>query len=74
MWRIPPKHAETALSALLSLMPHSSSKLLSQVLCNVECDKEFILCEYNRDVDSYKFISFFIIIPPVSGFCWIQYA
>ena len=23
-----------------------------QVLCNVECDKEFILCEYNRDVDS----------------------
>ncbi|KAG4380054.1 hypothetical protein GLYMA_16G101900v4 [Glycine max] len=45
-----------------------------QVLCNVECDKEFILCEYNRDVDSYKFISFFIIIPPVSGFCWIQYA
>lgn len=31
MRRIPPKHTETALSALLSLMPHHSSDLLSQV-------------------------------------------
>ncbi|KHN17055.1 Putative F-actin-capping protein subunit beta [Glycine soja] len=60
MRRIPPKHTETALSALLSLMPHHSSDLLSQVdqplqvLCDVECGKEFILCEYNRDADSYR--------------------
>jgi len=31
MRRIPPKHTETALSALLSLMPNHSSDLLSQV-------------------------------------------
>ncbi|CAK8573301.1 unnamed protein product [Lathyrus sativus] len=60
MRRIPPKHTETALSALLSLMPNNSSDLLSQVdqplqvLCDVDCGKEFILCEYNRDADSYR--------------------
>ncbi|KAK2980501.1 hypothetical protein RJ640_022503 [Escallonia rubra] len=60
MRRIPPKLTETALSALLSLLPDHSSDLLSQVdqplqvLCDVECGKEFILCEYNRDADSYR--------------------
>ncbi|XP_044474475.1 probable F-actin-capping protein subunit beta isoform X1 [Mangifera indica] len=60
MRRMPPKHAETALSALLSLLPHHSSDLLSQVdqplqtLHDVDSGKEFILCEYNRDADSYR--------------------
>ncbi|KAH0976368.1 hypothetical protein GBA52_026087 [Prunus armeniaca] len=61
MRRMPPKHTETALSALLSLMPQHSSDLLSQVdqplqqvLCDMEYGKEFILCEYNRDADSYR--------------------
>ncbi|KAK3230259.1 hypothetical protein Dsin_002140 [Dipteronia sinensis] len=60
MRRMPPKHSETALSALLSLLPHHSSDLLSQVdqplqiFCDVESGKEFILCEYNRDADSYR--------------------
>ncbi|CAK9155520.1 unnamed protein product [Ilex paraguariensis] len=60
MRRMPPKHAETALSALLSVLPEHSSDLLSQVdqplqvLCDVNCGKEFILCEYNRDADSYR--------------------
>lgn len=60
MRRMPPKHTETALSALLSLLPHNSSDLLSQVdqplqvLCDVDSGKEFILCEYNRDADSYR--------------------
>ncbi|KAL5981008.1 hypothetical protein ACLOJK_028928 [Asimina triloba] len=123
--RISPNHAETALSALLTLLPHHSSNLLSQVdqplqkfeagresailavmgkllaksefeaeresaifavlgklfskseirsrericnfsctggttvhleqiLCDMESGKEFILCEYNRDADSYR--------------------
>ncbi|GKU90785.1 hypothetical protein SLEP1_g4738 [Rubroshorea leprosula] len=61
MRRMPPKQTETALSALLSLLPHHSSDLLSQVdqpllvLCDVDCGKEFILCEYNRDADSYRY-------------------
>lgn len=60
MRRISPNHSETALSALLTLLPHHSSDLLSQVdqplqvLCDVESGKEFILCEYNRDADSYR--------------------
>ncbi|KAL3845865.1 hypothetical protein ACJIZ3_003268 [Penstemon smallii] len=60
MRRIPPKHSEAALSALLSLLPDHSSDLLSQVdqplqvLCDVDSGKEFILCEYNRDADSYR--------------------
>ncbi|KAL2232075.1 probable F-actin-capping protein subunit beta isoform X2 [Sesamum indicum] len=60
MRRVPPKHSETALSALLSLLPQHSSDLLSQVdqplqvLCDVDSGKEFILCEYNRDADSYR--------------------
>ncbi|KAM1348400.1 hypothetical protein ACFX13_002694 [Malus domestica] len=57
MGLMPPKHTETALSALL---PQYSSDLLSQVvqplqvLCDMEYGKEFILCEYNRDADSYR--------------------
>ncbi|XP_074264419.1 F-actin-capping protein subunit beta [Silene latifolia] len=60
MRRIHPKHTDTALSALLSLLPHHSSDLLSQVdqplqvLCDSISGKEFILCEYNRDADSYR--------------------
>lgn len=60
MRRIHPKQTETALSALLSLLPHHSSDLLSQVdqplqvLTDVDCGKDFILCEYNRDADSYR--------------------
>jgi len=29
-----------------------------QVLCDVDCGKEFILCEYNRDADSYRLVIF----------------
>ncbi|CAN1268058.1 Probable F-actin-capping protein subunit beta [Linum perenne] len=61
MRRIPPKHSVTALSALVSLLPHHSPDLLSQVdqplqvLCDSDSGKEFILCEYNRDADSYRY-------------------
>ncbi|KAM7507958.1 hypothetical protein LguiA_018411 [Lonicera macranthoides] len=60
MRRIPPKHIETALSALLGLLPDHATDLLSQVdqplqvLCDVDNGREFILCEYNRDADSYR--------------------
>ncbi|XP_010916996.1 F-actin-capping protein subunit beta [Elaeis guineensis] len=60
MRRISPNQSEMALSALLSLLPHHSTDLLSQVdqplqVCmDTELMKEFILCEYNRDADSYR--------------------
>ncbi|KAG2551598.1 hypothetical protein PVAP13_9KG405600 [Panicum virgatum] len=60
MRRMPPASAETALNALLSLLPDHSLDLLSQVdlplqVCmDKENLKEYILCEYNRDADSYR--------------------
>ncbi|KAG2540423.1 hypothetical protein PVAP13_9NG552500 [Panicum virgatum] len=60
MRRMPPASAETALNALLSLLPDHSLDLLSQVdlplqVCmDKETLKEYILCEYNRDADSYR--------------------
>ncbi|XP_035817374.1 probable F-actin-capping protein subunit beta isoform X2 [Zea mays] len=60
MRRMPPRSAETALNALLSLLPDHSLDLLSQVdlplqVCmDKESLKEYILCEYNRDADSYR--------------------
>ncbi|GKA48486.1 probable F-actin-capping protein subunit beta, partial [Tanacetum coccineum] len=60
MRRIPPKHTEKALNALISLLPTHSSHLLSQidyplqVLCDMDNSREFILCDYNRDADSYR--------------------
>ncbi|KAJ8770953.1 hypothetical protein K2173_022177 [Erythroxylum novogranatense] len=70
MRRIHPKQSDTALSALLSFClttpPISSPKSISLfrflyyssffffLLCDVDCGKEFILCEYNRDADSYR--------------------
>lgn len=60
MRRISPNQSEMALSALLTLLPRHSSDLLSQVdqplqVCfDKKSAKEFILCEYNRDADSYR--------------------
>lgn len=31
-----------------------SFTLGGQVICDVDYGKEFILCEYNRDADSYR--------------------
>ncbi|KAG6483316.1 probable F-actin-capping protein subunit beta isoform X1 [Zingiber officinale] len=71
MRRISPKESETALSALMSLIPHHSADLLSQVdlplqVCmdNVLM-KEFILCEYNRDADSYRSPWSNVYFPPL---------
>ncbi|XVF04450.1 hypothetical protein REPUB_Repub05bG0084000 [Reevesia pubescens] len=58
--RMQPRHSETTFSALLSLLPHHSFDLLSQVdlplqvLRDVDSGKDFILCEYNRDADSCR--------------------
>ncbi|KQK21487.1 hypothetical protein BRADI_1g61050v3 [Brachypodium distachyon] len=60
MRRMPPGSTEMALNALLSLLPDHSLDLLSQVdlplqVCmDKENNKEYILCEYNRDADSYR--------------------
>ncbi|KAJ6829543.1 putative F-actin-capping protein subunit beta [Iris pallida] len=71
MRRISPNKSEMALSALLSLLPDHSSDLLSQVdqplqvYFDTESGKEFILCEYNRDADSYRSPWSNIYYPPL---------
>ncbi|KAJ7564934.1 hypothetical protein O6H91_02G040400 [Diphasiastrum complanatum] len=60
MRRMPPTQVDTALSSLLLLLPQYSSELLSrvdqplQVAWDAECLKHYLLCDYNRDGDSYR--------------------
>eukprot|EP01018_Ginkgo_biloba_P010376 Gb_01137 [translate_table: standard] len=60
MRRMPPAQSQAALSSLLALLPEHSPELLSrvdqalQVESDVESGKEFLLCDYNRDGDSYR--------------------
>jgi len=58
--RMPPSLSQQALESLLALLPAHSSELLSQsdqplqVAYDEEFDKQFLLCDYNRDGDSYR--------------------
>eukprot|EP00252_Welwitschia_mirabilis_P022041 TRINITY_DN5830_c0_g1_i1.p1 TRINITY_DN5830_c0_g1~~TRINITY_DN5830_c0_g1_i1.p1 ORF type:complete len:271 (+),score=57.32 TRINITY_DN5830_c0_g1_i1:252-1064(+) len=60
MRRMPPSKSSEALSALLSLLPQHSPELLSrvdqplQIQIDEDTGKEFLLCDYNRDGDSYR--------------------
>lgn len=60
MRRMPPSLSQQALDSLLLLLPAHSSELLSQsdqplqVAWDEEHDKHYLLCDYNRDGDSYR--------------------
>ncbi|KAG0569791.1 hypothetical protein KC19_6G117200 [Ceratodon purpureus] len=60
MRRMPPSLSQQALDSLLALLPAHSSQLLSrsdqplQVAWDEEFDKDYLLCDYNRDGDSYR--------------------
>ncbi|CAN6484681.1 unnamed protein product [Victoria cruziana] len=60
MRRMPPNQSEAALSSLLALLPQHSHDLLSrvdqplQILHDSDSGQEFLLCDYNRDGDSYR--------------------
>eukprot|EP00286_Rhodomonas_abbreviata_P028947 CAMPEP_0181315388 /NCGR_PEP_ID=MMETSP1101-20121128/15349_1 /TAXON_ID=46948 /ORGANISM="Rhodomonas abbreviata, Strain Caron Lab Isolate" /LENGTH=278 /DNA_ID=CAMNT_0023422593 /DNA_START=92 /DNA_END=924 /DNA_ORIENTATION=- len=60
MRRLPPKQIETSLSNTLALVPDLVDDLLSavdqplHVMKCPESSKEFVLCDYNRDGDSYR--------------------
>ncbi|KAL2632753.1 hypothetical protein R1flu_004232 [Riccia fluitans] len=71
MRRMPPVEAENALLSLVELLPHHSQDLLSRVdqplkvAIDKECDKEFLLCDYNRDGDSYRSPWSSVYYPPL---------
>eukprot|EP00937_MAST-01D_sp_MAST-1D-sp2_P003539 g3539.t1 len=60
MRRMPPKDIEDNLSGLLNLVPEHSDELLQrvdqplQVATCPETGRAYILCDYNRDGDSYR--------------------
>jgi len=60
MRRLPPSHIETNLSGLIDLVPHLVEDLLSavdqplKIAYDSESKKDYLLCDYNRDGDSYR--------------------
>ena len=60
MRRMPPKDIEDNLSGLLNLVPDHTDELLQrvdqplQVATCPETQRAYLLCDYNRDGDSYR--------------------
>lgn len=60
MRRMPPSSVENSLAGLIELVPELTDELLTHVdqPLKVEKDpksgKNFVLCDYNRDGDSYR--------------------
>ncbi|ORZ31209.1 F-actin-capping protein subunit beta [Catenaria anguillulae PL171] len=60
MRRLPPRHVERHLVQMADLVPHLTEDLLSAVdqpLKSLVCKKtgrEYLICDYNRDGDSYR--------------------
>ena len=60
MRRMPPSNIEVNLSGLLNLMPEETDELLQrvdqplQVAVDPAKGKKYLLCDYNRDGDSYR--------------------
>lgn len=60
MRRMPPAQTETSLSGLINLVPELTDELLQrvdqplQVQTDPEAGKKFVICDLNRDGDSYR--------------------
>jgi len=60
MRRMPPSSAENSLAGLIELRPELTDELLNhvdqplKVQSDSKTNKQFILCDYNRDGDSYR--------------------
>lgn len=60
MRRMPPSSTETSLSGLINLVPELTDELLQRVDQPLKVEKDpstgrhFIVCDYNRDGDSYR--------------------
>lgn len=62
MRRLPPQKIEKHLSDLIDLVPSLCEDLLSSVdqplkiIRDKQVGKDFLLCDYNRDGDSYRYV------------------
>lgn len=65
MRRLPPQKIEKHLSDLIDLVPSLCEDLLSSVdqplkiIRDKQVGKDFLLCDYNRDGDSYRYINIY---------------
>ena len=65
MRRLPPQKAEKNLSDVIDIVPELCEDLLAavdqpiRVLKDSETGKDYLLCDYNRDGDSYRLVCFF---------------
>lgn len=61
MRRLPPAHIEDNLAGLIDLVPHLTENLLStidqplKIAHDAVSKKDYLLCDYNRDGDSYRY-------------------
>jgi len=73
MRRLPPQQVEKNLSDLIDLVPDLCEELLAsvdqplRVLRDKQTGKDYLLCDYNRDGDSYRYpafveISFLLVV------------
>lgn len=73
MRRLPPQQIEKNLSDLIDIVPSLCEDLLSSVdqplkiARDKESGKDYLLCDYNRDGDSYRFVN----SCPLSGYAFL---
>ncbi|KAM9991430.1 hypothetical protein ACTFIZ_004814 [Dictyostelium cf. discoideum] len=76
MRRLPPSQIEDNLAGLLDLVPDLTEDLLSsidqplKVAYDAVSKKDYLLCDYNRDADSYRSPWSNKYDPPLSGACY----
>ena len=62
MRRLPPTNVENNLASLCDIAPHLIEDLLSsvdqplKVAHDAETRRDYLLCDYNRDGDSYRYL------------------
>lgn len=63
MRRLPPAQIEDNLAGLIDLVPELTEELLSavdqplKIAYDSHSKRDYLLCDYNRDGDSYRFAS-----------------
>jgi hypothetical protein len=76
MRRMPPANIEDNLAGLIDLVPHLTEQLLSavdqplKIAHDPASKKDYLLCDYNRDGDSYRCVP--LLNGSVSLICLIQ--
>lgn len=75
MRRMPPSSIEDNLAGLIDLVPDLTEQLLSmvdqplKVAHDSQARRDYLLCDYNRDGDSYRYPPFFLLALLAFNYC-----